>query len=1072
MLSVYAKFAFEILIVARFLWVSFQLDDICEAVSDAEIKQTIENLPNGIIETYERVLAKVQSASSHKIALVQKIFRWVSCARRPLQLAELKEAVAFEPLDECWTDEKIPTDPDGLRLIQSCRNLIVVDLDSTVRLAHHTVKQFLLSSVNDTFSDRFRFNLEETQADLGVLCITYLNFSDFEAQITVQPQQNQALMPALGYIGIVPSSYVIGIQGMVVDAWLSIRGVKLKRKPLSIDFAQLKRSRDPPPVSLQDKYRLLNYAIENWIYHCAELSDYFSPYPNIPPRSTRLYQILQSEDLNHLIWSSFNKLVFQQVRTFDFRPWNETKGPDGLPHLCLFLWAIGAGIPSLLVLIEETCSLSRYYRFAEEHNLNPMGKACGTGNVKVVRMLLDAEPSAFRSNGALLEAISHGHAQILKLLIQKGVTREMYMEVEKKSGKKLLPEAVILGSEDIVRELLRFGKDNPCFSERDVNVAFRESAARGHSGIMKLLLDFPKHHWYKDAAPALEGVGVGTLHTYWNSTTILKDLVLVATKEGHDDILLLLFKAAWTEFRSPPQATLPLEQALILGAKLGHKGVVRVCLDNGINFSSKANVGSEALHKAIGEGHEHVVRLLLEEGASLKGNGEPEYQGWSNRYYSSNVDHDEYRLYDTIQRAWDSGKHDIVRLLLEVESTIARYGINKLLLTALAFAHTDLAKCLLDHGAKVDAVETQGHQPLHLAAVNGNTPLVETLLDKGASVNGRMVTGQFAFQQPLHLAIESGFLDTAKILIERGADVNGGLDRAPLWSAVSRNDLEAAMLLLKNGAGTNIVDAEESLLHVAAKSGNGDMIKLLIDHGIDTETVHSSRRPALHIAIQCLHMSAAEALLEGGADPNTRNSDGENAVHLACSRNNGELAVMLLERGADKLAVTSEGLSALDLAAFFRHAKLVPQLVDRGLEFNPFGLYYHITRLAPPIKHIPEGIMHILRSECAKTFKRSGAWGGLFHLLALRPFEFQGDDGACGLDWQIVRADDLNTVDRYGWTALDVASIIDCYMPQSGFDKSMAHLEAMGGKRSGLSAADLGKRQDWLGSKARQMLTP
>ncbi len=167
----------------RFLWVSFQLDDLCEATSDAEIKRTIENLPEGLNKTYERILEKMRKTSSNTIRLAQRIFKWVSCARRPLLFSELKEAIAFGAGDECWDGDKVPTNPDGPRLIQSCGNLIIVDGQETVRLAHHTVRQFLLSDPADTFVDRFRFTVKEANIELRIVCVIYLNFSDFEVHV-------------------------------------------------------------------------------------------------------------------------------------------------------------------------------------------------------------------------------------------------------------------------------------------------------------------------------------------------------------------------------------------------------------------------------------------------------------------------------------------------------------------------------------------------------------------------------------------------------------------------------------------------------------------------------------------------------------------------------------------------------------------------------------------------------------------------------------------------------------------------------------------------------------------------
>ena len=45
-----------------FLWVFFQLNDLCEAPSDATIRETLQNLPNGLAETYERIIIKIKEA--------------------------------------------------------------------------------------------------------------------------------------------------------------------------------------------------------------------------------------------------------------------------------------------------------------------------------------------------------------------------------------------------------------------------------------------------------------------------------------------------------------------------------------------------------------------------------------------------------------------------------------------------------------------------------------------------------------------------------------------------------------------------------------------------------------------------------------------------------------------------------------------------------------------------------------------------------------------------------------------------------------------------------------------------
>ena len=82
----------------RFLWVHFQFVDLCEATSDFSIRETLRNLPKGMAKTYARVLRKI-GGSQPNMVLAQRIFKWVVCAKRPLLITELGEAIAFGPTD-------------------------------------------------------------------------------------------------------------------------------------------------------------------------------------------------------------------------------------------------------------------------------------------------------------------------------------------------------------------------------------------------------------------------------------------------------------------------------------------------------------------------------------------------------------------------------------------------------------------------------------------------------------------------------------------------------------------------------------------------------------------------------------------------------------------------------------------------------------------------------------------------------------------------------------------------------------------------------------------------------------
>jgi ankyrin repeat protein len=76
---------------------------------------------------------------------------------------------------------------------------------------------------------------------------------------------------------------------------------------------------------------------------------------------------------------------------------------------------------------------------------------------------------------------------------------------------------------------------------------------------------------------------------------------------------------------------------------------------------------------------------------------------------------------------------------------------------------------LVEAGANVnEANPGNGWTPLHAAAANGHTRMVETLIEQGADINAQDLAGS----TPLHLAAARGHTDTISILLGYGADAS------------------------------------------------------------------------------------------------------------------------------------------------------------------------------------------------------------------------------------------------------------------------------------------------------------
>jgi ankyrin repeat protein len=154
--------------------------------------------------------------------------------------------------------------------------------------------------------------------------------------------------------------------------------------------------------------------------------------------------------------------------------------------------------------------------------------------------------------------------------------------------------------------------------------------------------------------------------------------------------------------------------------------------------------------------------------------------------------------------------------------------------------------------------------PLLSAIGLDEVELVQLLLEKGADPNCEVDDGYTC----LLVAIESESppsLQIIKALIAAGADLHvyGINGWAPLHMAAARDQFEAAKLLLDAGANVNQriqIDGHDSPLMEATRNGNADMVRLLLEHGADTD-VHDM------ILDQGL-IELAETAMKG-ADPDT-----------------------------------------------------------------------------------------------------------------------------------------------------------------------------------------------------------
>ncbi|KAJ3587165.1 hypothetical protein NHX12_013554 [Muraenolepis orangiensis] len=272
-------------------------------------------------------------------------------------------------------------------------------------------------------------------------------------------------------------------------------------------------------------------------------------------------------------------------------------------------------------------------------------------------------------------------------------------------------------------------------------------------------------------------------------------------------------------------------------------------------------------------------------------------------------------------------------------------------------------------GPNVNCVDSTGYTPLHHAALNGHSEVVEALLRNEALTNVADNKGCY----PLHLAAWKGDQRIVRLLIHQGPShpklneqssvdpkeskrcgpfdpyINakkkaGSLQLCPRsvsvhrWkglTALPRNltcfvMVVCSVLTLEREMSNN---DNETPLHCAAQYGHTQVARLLLEELTDPTMRNNKFETPLDLAALYGRLDVVKLLL--GAHPNLLGCNTRRHTPLHLASRNGHLGVVevLLGAGMDINYETEKG-SALHEAALFGKADVVQKLLSAGIEVN------------------------------------------------------------------------------------------------------------------------------------------
>lgn len=165
---------------------------------------------------------------------------------------------------------------------------------------------------------------------------------------------------------------------------------------------------------------------------------------------------------------------------------------------------------------------------------------------------------------------------------------------------------------------------------------------------------------------------------------------------------------------------------------------------------------------------------------------------------------------------------------------------------------------------------------------------------------------------------------------------------ASLYAAARRNQVDAAIAIIQNGADVNALPDHDdidqrSLPMLAALLSDLRLLRELIAHGVDINLGHHGLTPLLAATRDSWHgrPEAVMMLLTNGADSRIADSDGLTPLHHAARSSDPAVAALLLDAGASSEALTIEGFNALGVACIANNWRLAKFLMERGSKTEP-----------------------------------------------------------------------------------------------------------------------------------------
>lgn len=923
------------------------MDYLCELPNDAARRKALDCLPPDLNSTYERILCRINQSNPETQKLVRRALRWIANASKmySFTIRALCEAVSVDFGSTKRNPEAIP---DKFEILHWCSSLVRRSAyGEELELAHFTVLEYLeqIDPTRDVSISAYRICRKTDMITLSKVCLTYLNFEDFE----------KGVLPDLDLITHRLREYPFreGAIGWSID----FRDFQYFESDVElVSLAQKLWSPSKPNTFITWMYDTTTTVYGDWPEDEKNLSLVISGFAE----TTALHWMAMHGNGSMCSWliesgcdinrsSAFGTPLHCALLGFNAYSNSISKFVEGPPLYD------ESSKDVVDILLEAGAEINCYYEWGPD-KLSTLFVALLTGTRDIVLRLLDEGGvlddrcldmlESHVEDEEICDIVKHANehnvepdrcVRLLELALKAGtpnarglISKHDDFPLDSTHYEQILRTAAEVGQVEIVKRLLENQKLDVDAPEEVTGFTGLHNAARTDQlevtqTLMGSGADLSRSDRQGRTAlhHSLHGRDLSCLQYFLDKGTdtglrSLDSMTIwhLAAQDGNVQALKVLLSRPEDSTSAIDLKSKDGRTPLLFASASKSKEAVSLLLDAGSSITETASDGSSSLHYAVKSGSLEVVNFLIEKGVdpcAVTKDG-------------SNAIHYAVR--------WHGEKTaEIVSLLLE-------QGVDP------------RKTCDEERTPLQDIVRIirEGEGSLSPNVLDWLFPagrvLLKSLLDKSRIASDIQLGSELVYLVCWYSHCFPSAEETVSALLDFGPDVNAQFDdgKTSLMAAAQRGNGAILSNLIRHGADPCINASGLNALMFACLDGHTDIVIRLRGTEIDWNSkmkadIFEEQRTevtALHLAAANGNNSILEYLLTEGLVPNinARTGSGETPLFFAAWSGESRNVSILLSNHSDSTCLDNLGNSAAHIAAEHGHADVISKLMRHGSDLG------------------------------------------------------------------------------------------------------------------------------------------